>query len=1320
MEERETDEIDIDIASDGNGEYLADPAQLAQPVSTIEADNSLRTHSSKIANEFANNTPIIESSTHTYNTDPATTSCIPPSLLSSSQHVASQSSADDSISDSQINATQITLDPTTPHPIEIKACPEFFIRKNHQQPQDPSFASSSSKKKHKLPTNNVTASPGSKNADRYLLIRNTILVEWERIKPKYLIKSATRPLLKGHGDVHAISRVHKFLEEAGFINFGLDEEGLKVRKRKREAFLADLGDGVGVGGSDESRLEYDPSSTATVLLAELLKAPKRQLKRVRNAKGEWVDKSELYDGRTIVHDKDGKPLSDEEPMTFEEIAEEKRMFSKNAKYFADEELMKYNPALLKKKRRQLQKQYYYYGNDFEDEQNEFRLIPLEKGGQDFVNGETESSLRFKVIVESNIQLVIDFHSHLAETEIIGLLGGIYDSDEKILYCEMDPESEVKAHIYFATKDKSVVGWYHSHPTFDPNPSIRDIETQTDHQHLFARESDGIEPFVGAIYSPYDPRSEGVIKIPYSCDCTIIPSSGLSDALLQQLYNLIDEFKSYEFRVDLSHSYKKTMTRLEKLVGALQIHVFTCINLSTADITEGMAAAEEFIAKHMVSSLTTTPRLSATSSPETHNRLPIPQSLGLDKKCESKRTMNNSAASFLDDDSLSDSSEQSDFGYKKRPVFSTDSSHSALRRHGVNLNARDRERGRAESSERLNVLASLQTQTQTQIPPRAHSAARSKFLSSFSVFRRRKSLDNLKAGKLNASKSPSKNGFRTSAFFSLLRYPILIGIGVIICLDLTALILIRLFVLVYEKLILSGGRQQFLRQLMEQADSYERWKTAASYLDSYMNHDDWKQQESDNDIYNSKLIRKTTNKLLTARMKNDPREAMRHLTHACKKNHGGCMNEGLYCNSFDGTKVDVETFFDEVEDSILFVADSETLSIDEKRAFFKNISRTYGKTALSLSGGASLTFYHMGVLKALFQEELLPDVITGTSGGAFLAALICTRTNEELIADQVFNPKIIAASLNMMSDSWTTRINRYLTYGYMFDPSEGFQKLESLTKGHLTFLEAYKKTGRILCISVTPDEPNSITPAKVLNFLTAPDVVISSAVCASSAVPGVLPPIKLICKTDSGELVPYKGSGKLWRDGSIRTDIPDLTMLNVNFQIVSQDICFEKVEFSQFFYESQGSAGCPTPHRNGRGWRGGFIASSLCHMIDLDLKKWLRLCKDLKLLPPVGSTDVSDLFLQQFDGTVTILPANSNVISDMVYALEDPTPETLAKYMARGEVKTFPKLGMIGHRMRIERIVKEVRQELSMAKSEENDTGTRLAATETEDGDHDEV
>lgn len=41
------------------------------------------------------------------------------------------------------------------------------------------------------------------------------------------------------------------------------------------------------------------------------------------------------------------------------------------------------------------------------------------------------------------------------------------------------------------------------------------------------------------------------------------------------------------------------------------------------------------------------------------------------------------------------------------------------------------------------------------------------------------------------------------------------------------------------------------------------------------------------------------------------------------------------------------------------------------------------------------YYHFGVVKALLDANLLPRVITGTSGGALVAALLCTRTNFEL-------------------------------------------------------------------------------------------------------------------------------------------------------------------------------------------------------------------------------------------------------------------------------------------------------------------------------------
>lgn len=60
----------------------------------------------------------------------------------------------------------------------------------------------------------------SKTPERYLKIRNSILTEWRRVRPRYLTKTSVRPSLKNCGDVNCISRVHAYLELTGAINFG--------------------------------------------------------------------------------------------------------------------------------------------------------------------------------------------------------------------------------------------------------------------------------------------------------------------------------------------------------------------------------------------------------------------------------------------------------------------------------------------------------------------------------------------------------------------------------------------------------------------------------------------------------------------------------------------------------------------------------------------------------------------------------------------------------------------------------------------------------------------------------------------------------------------------------------------------------------------------------------------------------------------------------------------------------------------------------------------------------------------------------------------
>ena len=53
-----------------------------------------------------------------------------------------------------------------------------------------------------------------------------------------------------------------------------------------------------------------------------------------------ISRSELQDGKTIKHDDEGNPLSEEEQEDENEKMEISRLFAKNAKYFADEELEK--------------------------------------------------------------------------------------------------------------------------------------------------------------------------------------------------------------------------------------------------------------------------------------------------------------------------------------------------------------------------------------------------------------------------------------------------------------------------------------------------------------------------------------------------------------------------------------------------------------------------------------------------------------------------------------------------------------------------------------------------------------------------------------------------------------------------------------------------------------------------------------------------------------------------------------------------------------------------------------------------------------------
>ena len=88
-----------------------------------------------------------------------------------------------------------------------------------------------------------------------------------------------------------------------------------------------------------------------------------------------------------------------------------------------------------------------------------------------------------------------------------------------------------------------------------------------------------------------------------------------------------------------------------------------------------------------------------------------------------------------------------------------------------------------------------------------------------------------------------------------------------------------------------------------------------------------------------------------------------------------------------------------------------------------------------------------------------------------------------------------------------------------------------TSGNITFEEAYRKTGRILCITLSATTKKA--PPVLINYITAPNVVIASAVLASAAAPGVIEPVRLQVKGPDG-IIRSQGGNKdesYW-DGSI--------------------------------------------------------------------------------------------------------------------------------------------------------------------------------------------
>ncbi|KAA0708805.1 Histone H2A deubiquitinase MYSM1 [Triplophysa tibetana] len=123
----------------------------------------------------------------------------------------------------------------------------------------------------------------SKTPERYLKIRNYILDQWAKSKPKYLNKTSVRPGLKNCGDVNCIGRIHTYLELIGAINFNCDQA---IYNRPRLV--------------DRSRLKESKDSLEAYHLAQRLQSMRTRKRRTRDMWGNWCNSKDL-EGQTFEH-----------------------------------------------------------------------------------------------------------------------------------------------------------------------------------------------------------------------------------------------------------------------------------------------------------------------------------------------------------------------------------------------------------------------------------------------------------------------------------------------------------------------------------------------------------------------------------------------------------------------------------------------------------------------------------------------------------------------------------------------------------------------------------------------------------------------------------------------------------------------------------------------------------------------------------------------------------------------------------------------------------------------------------------------------------
>lgn len=296
------------------------------------------------------------------------------------------------------------------------------------------------------------------------------------------------------------------------------------------------------------------------------------------------------------------------------------------------------------------------------------------------------------------------------------------------------------------------------------------------------------------------------------------------------------------------------------------------------------------------------------------------------------------------------------------------------------------------------------------------------------------------------------------------------------------------------------------------------------------------------------------------------------------------------------------------------------------------------SALLLSGGGNMTFFHLGVIKVLRTAGLLPRVLSGASAGAVMGGLLATRTDVEL---------------NLLHE------DEFAFTGFVERASREHYSAEMLAEQlakvipDVTFAEAEELSGRALNIALAGIGDGGV----ICGPRTTPHVLLRDAIRASCAVPFVFEPV-VVHERRHGRVQPFR-SGQGWVDGSLYADVPT-KFIKRHYHVRHTIVSLVNPAVRPFVPE-QGQKRGATAMVRGVAMRAAHkTALGFAHLGCLSASSRAR-----------GMFEAARRVMQQrYHGDLVLTPSRRLAWSDL---LDHPSRELVTRLLADGEARTRARL-----------------------------------------------